>query len=48
MDIKPHESADNSDVEQRDEATAIRELKGEELVFVAGAIRSFGLVNVDK
>jgi hypothetical protein len=48
MDIKPDECADNSDVQQRDEATAIHDLKGEELVLVAGGIRSFGTVSVDK
>jgi len=48
MDSKSNECADNSDAQQRDEATDFCDLQREELLLVAGGARSFGLISVDK
>ena len=49
MNSKPDDScADNSDMQQREDATTIRELQGEELLLVAGGIRAGGLVSIKK
>jgi len=48
MENRPDERTGNSDVQQREDATTIRELQWEELLLVAGGIRSSGLGSVKK
>jgi len=48
MDSTSNECEDNSDAQQRDEATDFCDLQREELLLVAGGARSFGLISVDK